>query len=61
MRYNSGNFIVSTRSDCTDYDPIDKWVPDDMFHIDFWVNFTIGPDHDGGDNFRVRFVTKGYN
>ena len=43
--------------DCTDHDPIDKWVPDDVFDVDFWMNFTIGPDSKGGDNFQVRVVT----
>ncbi len=43
--------------DCTDHDPIDKWVPDDAFDVDFWMNFTIGPDSEGGDNFQVRIVT----
>lgn len=43
--------------DCTDHDPIDKWVPDDVFDVDFWMNFTIGPDSEGGDDFQVRIVT----
>lgn len=43
--------------DCTDHDPIDKWVPDDVYDVDFWMNFTIGPDSKGGDNFQVRVVT----
>ena len=43
--------------DCTDHDPIEKWVPDDIFDVDFWMNFSIGPDHEGGDNFQVRVVT----
>lgn len=43
--------------DCTDHDPIDKWLPDDFCDVDVWVNFTIGPDSKGGDNFQVRVVT----
>lgn len=43
--------------DCTDHDPIDKWLPDDLYDVDIWVNFTIGPDFKGGDNFQVRIVT----
>lgn len=43
--------------DCIDHDPIDKWLPDDLYHVDVWVNFTIGPDSKGGDNFQVRIVT----
>lgn len=43
--------------DCTDYDPIDKWVPDDPYNVDFWMNFTIGPDMKGGDNFQVHIAT----
>ena len=43
--------------DCTDHDPIDKWVPDDVFDVDLWMNFIIGPDDEGGDNFQVRIVT----
>lgn len=43
--------------DCTDHDPIEEWVPDDVFDIDFWMNFTIGPDNKGGDNFQVHVVT----
>jgi hypothetical protein len=43
--------------DCTDHDPIEEWVPDDVFDVDFWINFTIGPDMKGGDNFQVHIVT----
>lgn len=43
--------------DCYDHDPIDKWAPDDVFDVDFWMNFTIGPDNKGGDNFQVRVAT----
>ena len=43
--------------DCTDHDPIDKWNPNDTFDVDIWMNFTIGPDIKGGDNFQVRIVT----
>lgn len=43
--------------DCTDHDPIDKWVPDNVFDVDFWMNFTIGSDSKGGDNFQVRVAT----
>lgn len=43
--------------DCTDHDPIDEWVPEDAYDVDFWMNFTIGPDIKGGDNFLVRVVT----
>jgi hypothetical protein len=43
--------------DCSDHDPIDKWTPDDPFDVDIWVNFTIGTDKMGGDNFLVRIVT----
>ena len=27
--------------DCVDHDPIDDWVPDDVYDVDFWMNFTI--------------------
>ncbi|MEL0660025.1 Imm8 family immunity protein [Psychromonas arctica] len=43
--------------DCTDYDPIDSWIFPDPNRVDFWVNFTIGPDHRGGDNFQLRVLT----
>ncbi|MFC1520545.1 Imm8 family immunity protein, partial [Pseudomonadota bacterium] len=43
--------------DCTDHDPIDKWVPDDAHDVDFWMNITVGPDSEGGDNFQVHIVT----
>ena len=43
--------------DCTDHDPIDKWLPDDASNVDFWMNFTIGPDMEAGDNFQVHVVT----
>lgn len=43
--------------DCTDHDPIDEWIPDDTFDVDYWMNFTIGPDTKGGDNFQVHIVT----
>lgn len=43
--------------DCTDHDPIDKWVFDDVSNVDFWMNFTVGLDHKGGDNFQIRIVT----
>jgi len=43
--------------DCTDHDPIEEWVPDNVFDVDFWMNFTIGPDMKGGDNFQVHVVT----
>ena len=43
--------------DCTDYDPIEKWVPDNPTDVDFWMNFTIGPDIKGGDNFQIHIVT----
>ena len=44
--------------DCTDHDPIDKWVPQDPLIVDFWMNFTIGPNKTAGDNFQVRVITK---
>ena len=43
--------------DCADHDPIEEWIPEDRYNIDFWMNFTIGPDMKGGDNFQVRIVT----
>lgn len=43
--------------DCIDHDPIDAWVPDEVHDVDFWMNFTIGYDERGGDNFQVRVVT----
>ncbi|MFL1467591.1 Imm8 family immunity protein [Marinobacter sp. HN1S83] len=43
--------------DCSDHDPIDQWAPNDVYDVDFWMNFTIGPDHEGGDNFQVHIVT----
>lgn len=43
--------------DCTDHDPIDKWIPDDSYDVDYWMKFTIGPGNEGGENFRVRVVT----
>ena len=43
--------------DCTDYDPIDKWSPDNILDVDFWMNFTIGQDMKGGDNFQVHIIT----
>jgi len=43
--------------DCSDHDPIDGWIPDDAFDVDFSMNFTIGHDSKGGDNFQVRIVT----
>lgn len=43
--------------DCVDHDPIDEWVPEDLHDFDFWMNFTIGPDFIGGDNFLVRIVS----
>jgi hypothetical protein len=43
--------------DCADLDPIQNWVPDDPYDVDFWMNFTIGPDTKGGDNFQVHIVT----
>lgn len=44
--------------DCTDHDPINKWVPQDPLNVDFWMNFTIGPDKTAGDNFQVRVITQ---
>lgn len=43
--------------DCTDYDPIDTWVFSDSKHVDFWMNFTIGPDSQGGNNFQLHVLT----
>jgi hypothetical protein len=43
--------------DCIDHDPIDEWIPTDIFNVDFWMNFTIGPDMKGGDNFQVHVIT----
>jgi len=43
--------------DCADIDPIEKWIPEDKYDVDFWMNFTIGLDQNGGDNFQVRVVT----
>ena len=43
--------------DCVDHDPIDRWVPHDVFDVDFWINFTIGPEPGGGDNFLLHIVT----
>ena len=48
---------IIVRYDCTDHDPIETWIPDDPFNVDFWMNFTIGPDMKGGDNFQVRVTT----
>ena len=43
--------------DCADHDPIEKRVPDAASNVDFWMNFTIGPDMKGGVNFQVHIVT----
>lgn len=43
--------------DCADHDPIDAWEPPDPLDVDFWMNFTIGYDKRGGDNFQLHVVT----
>jgi len=43
--------------DYTDYDPIDSWIPEDKRDVDFWMNFTIGYDQRGGDNFQLHVVS----
>jgi hypothetical protein len=43
--------------DCVDHDPIGSWVPDDPLNVDFWMNFTIGPDDTSGDNFQAHVMT----
>jgi len=43
--------------DCVDYDPIDSWEFPDTNRVDFWMNFTIGPDQKGGDNFQLHILT----
>lgn len=43
--------------DCTDHDPIDLWKPADPTTVHFWMNFTIGYDKKGGDNFQLHVVT----
>ncbi|WP_426370033.1 Imm8 family immunity protein [Pseudocolwellia sp. HL-MZ7] len=43
--------------DCADYDPIDSWIFPDLNRVEFWVNFTIGPNRKGGDNFLLHVVT----
>jgi hypothetical protein len=48
---------VIVSHDCSDHDPIELWQPVDPADVDFWMNFTIGPDRSGGDNFQVRVVT----
>lgn len=43
--------------DCTDHYPIDLWEPENPLDVDFWMNFTIGYDKKGGDNFQLHVVT----
>lgn len=43
--------------DCTDHDPIDLWEPENPLDVDFWMNFTIGYDKKGGDNFQLHVIT----
>ena len=43
--------------DCFHLDPIEEWIPEDPYDVDFWMNFTIGPNESSGDNFDVRIVT----
>lgn len=43
--------------DCIEHDPIDTWLPNDIYDVDVWINFTIGTDKSAGDNFLVRVVT----
>jgi len=43
--------------DCSDIDSIDRWIPEDPYDVDFWMNFTIGPDETEGHDYQVRIVT----
>jgi len=43
--------------DCVDYDPINLWLFPNPKRVDFWMNFTIGPDKRGGDNFQLHVLT----
>ncbi len=43
--------------DCVEHDPIDNWIPDDVYDVDLYINFTIGTDNTAGDNFLLRVVT----
>ncbi len=44
-------------SDCTDYDPIDSWEFPDPKCVDFWMNFIIGIDQSGGNDFQLHVLT----
>jgi hypothetical protein len=44
--------------DCIDHDPIEEWVPENPKNVDFWMNFTIGPDSRAGDYFQVHVLTE---
>jgi hypothetical protein len=43
--------------DCTDYDPIDSWIFPEPKSVDFWMNFTIGLDQSGGNDFQLHVLT----
>lgn len=43
--------------DCSDIDNVECWKPADRSDVDFWMNFTIGPDSTAGDNYQVHVVT----
>ncbi|MGC3835272.1 Imm8 family immunity protein [Moritella viscosa] len=43
--------------DCTDYDPIDSWIFPEPKRVDFWMNFTIGLDQSGGNDFQLHVLT----
>lgn len=45
--------------DCADVsEDLSRWVPDDPFEVDLWINLTIGLDGDsGGNNFQLHILT----
>ncbi len=44
--------------DCADHDPIDEWIPDDIYEVNFSMNFTIGEiGTEGGSNFQAHIIT----
>ncbi|MFV7782684.1 Imm8 family immunity protein [Shewanella marisflavi] len=54
------NFVPVIRSfDCSDFDPIDKWIFEDPAEVDFWLNISVGAEGMKGTNdFQVHVITQ---
>ncbi len=43
--------------ECVELEPVQDWIPDDPYDVDFWMTFFIGEEGKGGDYFYARVAT----